>query len=196
MSVDTKRSQVAAEAVAAGATIVNDVSGGLADPAILDVVAETGTTYVCMHWRAHSDHMQDFASYDGPGGVLAAVRDELCERVDAARAAGIVDENIVLDPGLGFAKNARHSFELLARLAELTHEGVPVVVGASRKSFLASLDGAPPAERLGGSIAAGLIAVERGAAVLRVHDVLPARQALAVTRRAQSLELTPEASHA
>src|SRR3954452_20640358 len=107
------RSEVAAEALAAGATIVNDVSGGLADPRILDVVAESDATYVCMHWRAHSDRMTDFAVYDGPGGVLAAARDELSERVDPACKGGVPEELILLDPGLGFAKRVDHNWRLL-----------------------------------------------------------------------------------
>src|SRR5580765_2474965 len=114
VSVDTMRAEVAAEALGAGATIVNDVSGGLADPRILDVVADADATYICMHWRAHSDQMTDHAVYDGPGGVLAAVRDELCERVDALHAVGVPDERIVLDPGLGFAKRPEHNWTLLA----------------------------------------------------------------------------------
>ena len=105
VSVDTMRHEVAAAALAAGATIVNDVSGGLADPEILRVVADSGATYVAMHWRAHADHMTDFATYDNPGGVVAAVRDELAQRVEAALAAGIAPERLVLDPGLGFAKH-------------------------------------------------------------------------------------------
>lgn len=104
VSVDTMRAEVAAAAVAAGATVVNDVSGGLADPRILEVVADAGVRYVAMHWRAHADHMRDFAVYDGPGGVVAAVRDELAARVEAILAAGVAPDRIVLDPGLGFAK--------------------------------------------------------------------------------------------
>ena len=129
-----------ARRVAAGATIVNDVSGGLADPRILDVVADSGATYVCMHWRAHSDRMQDLAVYDGPGGVVAAVRDELCERVDAARAAGIPDERIVLDPGLGLRQEGRAQLDAArAGSAVLQSLGFRLLVGASRKSFLGTL---------------------------------------------------------
>src|SRR3954468_23528151 len=147
VSVDTMRSEVAAEALAAGATIVNDVSGGLADPRILDVVAGSDATYICMHWRAHSDAMNDFAVYEGPGGVVGAVRDELLERVEALHAAGVPDERIVLDPGLGFAKLADHNWALLAGLDDLKALGFRLLVGASRKSFLGRLlsdaDGAP-----------------------------------------------------
>src|SRR5690349_21018780 len=116
VSVDTMRHQVAAAAVAAGARIVNDVSGGVADPEILRVVADTGATYVAMHWRAHSDHMRDFATYDNPGGVVRAVCDELSARVDAVLAAGVRPEKLVLDPGLGFAKRGEHNWQLLTDL--------------------------------------------------------------------------------
>jgi dihydropteroate synthase len=184
VSVDTMRASVAAAAVAAGATIVNDVSGGLADPRILDVVADTGTTYVCMHWRAHSDHMQEHAVYDGPGGVVAAVRDELCERVDAARAAGIADERIVLDPGLGFAKRAEHNWLLLRGLGVVQSLGYPLLVGASRKSFLGTLladaDGTPRPvdEREDATTALTVLVAQQRVWGLRVHDVRASRDAL------------------
>ncbi|MCG8151046.1 dihydropteroate synthase, partial [Pimelobacter simplex] len=139
VSVDTMRAEVAARAVAAGARIVNDVSGGLADPAILDVVASTGATYVAMHWRAHSDRMQQFTGYDEHGGVVPGVRAELAERVAAIRAAGVRDEQIVLDPGLGFAKQPHHNWELVRRLDVLAGLGFPLLVGASRKTFLGRL---------------------------------------------------------
>jgi dihydropteroate synthase len=142
-----------------------------------------------MHTRGTPQTMQSLTSY---GDVVAEVKSYLAERLSTLRAAGIAD--LAIDPGLGFAKNARQSFELLARLGELTHEGVPIVVGASRKSFIASVDGAPPAERLGGTIAACLAAVARGARVLRVHDVLAVRQALAVARLAEPART--EAPHA
>jgi hypothetical protein len=141
------RSEVAEAALGAGAQLVNDVSGGLADPRILDVVAGSAATYVAMHWRAHSDRMQDLAVYDEPGGVVAAVRRELAERVDAIRAAGVPDDRIVLDPGLGFAKRGEHNWTLLRGFAELVSLGFPLLVGASRKSFLGGLladPGGPP----------------------------------------------------
>jgi dihydropteroate synthase len=184
VSVDTMRSEVAAEALAAGATIVNDVSGGLADPRILDVVAESDATYVCMHWRAHSDRMTDFAVYDGPGGVLAAVRDELSERVDAARKAGVPDERIVLDPGLGFAKRAAHNWRLLTGIPVLQSLGFRVLVGASRKSFLgtvlADADGEPRPvdDREGATTALTVLLAQQRVWGLRVHDVKAARDAL------------------
>ena len=133
VSVDTMRSEVARAALEAGAVVVNDVSGGLADPQVLDVVAEHGAAYVVMHWRAHSAVMQQLASYDD---VLVEVRDELAQRLEAATSAGIAADRLVVDPGLGFAKTAEHNWELLRRLPELDTLGVPILVGSSRKSFL------------------------------------------------------------
>ena len=188
VSVDTMRAEVADRAVAAGARIVNDVSGGLADPAILDVVARTGVTYVAMHWRAHSDRMQQFAQYDD--GVVAAVRAELAERVAAIRAAGVRDDRIVLDPGLGFAKLPEHNWELVRHLDELADLGFPLLVGGSRKTFLGRLleDAAGQPRPVGEREAAGvalsaLLAAGLGGApvwCLRVHDVRAHRDALAV----------------
>ncbi len=126
--------------------LVNDVSGGLADPRVLEVVAEHGAAYVAMHWRAHSAVMQQHASYDD---VLVEVRDELAQRLEDAVAAGIAADRLVVDPGLGFAKTADHNWELLQRLPELEALGVPILVGSSRKSFLGTLlagpDGSPAA---------------------------------------------------
>ncbi len=184
VSVDTMRAEVAAEALDAGASVVNDVSGGLADPRILDVVADSDATYVCMHWRAHSDRMTDFAVYDGPGGVLAAVRDELSERVDAARAAGVPDARIVLDPGLGFAKRPEHNWTLLAGVPVLQSLGFRVLVGASRKSFLGTLladaDGAPRPvdDREDATTALTVLLAQQRVWALRVHDVRASHDAL------------------
>jgi dihydropteroate synthase len=189
VSVDTMRAEVAELALGAGATIVNDVSGGLADPRILDVVAASGATYVCMHWRGHSDRMQDLAEYDGPGGVVAAVRDELGERVEAACAAGIPADRIVLDPGLGFAKEPRHNWALLRGLPLLQELGFPLLVGASRKSFLGSLlagsDGQPRPvdEREDATTALTVLLAQLGVWGIRVHDVRAARDALRTLER-------------
>src|SRR4249919_693549 len=189
VSVDTMRAEVAAEALAAGASVVNDVSGGLADPRILDVVADSEATYVCMHWRAHSDRMTDFAVYDGPGGVLAAVRDELGERVDAARAAGVPDARIVLDPGLGFAKRPDHNWTLLAGIAVLQSLGFRVLVGASRKSFLGTLlagsDGQPRPvdDREDATTALTVLLAQQRVWGLRVHDVRASHDALRTLAR-------------
>ncbi len=184
VSVDTMRAEVAEAALGAGATIVNDVSGGLADPRILEVVAATGATYVAMHWRAHADRMRDFTDYS-PDGVVATVRRELAERLAAAEAAGIPRERIVLDPGLGFAKEPHHNWELLAHLDVLRDLGCPLLVGASRKSFLGALlaaDGVPRPVDGREHAHAALVAVLAGRSVdvLRVHDVRATRDALAV----------------
>jgi len=196
-SVDTTSPEVAERALALGARIVNDVSC-LADAELARVTAQAGATLVLMHSRGPMSKQAGFSLYpdSGYGDVVADVRAEWRAARDRAVAAGLPREDVWFDPGLGFAKNARQSFELLARLAELTDEGVPIVVGASRKSFIASVDGSAPEDRLGGTIAAGLLAVERGASVLRVHDVLPARQALDVARQARRRAAPLEARHA
>lgn len=188
VSVDTMRAEVAEAAVAAGATIVNDVSGGLADPRMYAAVAAAGTTYVAMHWRAHADHMRDFAVYDAPGGVVAAVRDELAARVDAMVAAGIDRDRIVLDPGLGFAKRPEHNWQLLRDLGPLQDLGFRLLVGASRKSFLGTLlasDGSPRpvGEREHANTALTVLLAQQGVWALRVHDVLAAKDALRVLER-------------
>lgn len=189
VSVDTMRAEVAEAAVAAGATIVNDVSGGLADPRILDVVAATGATYVAMHWRAHADHMRDFAVYDGPAGVVGAVRDELAARVEAILAAGVAPDRIVLDPGLGFAKRAEHNWQLLRDLGPIQSLGYPLLVGASRKSFLGRLLSGPGGaarpvdEREHANTAITVHLAQRGVWGLRVHDVRAAADALRVVAR-------------
>jgi dihydropteroate synthase len=186
VSVDTMRAEVAEAAVAAGAGIVNDVSGGLADPDVLRVVASTGVRYVAMHWRAHSDRMTDFATYDGAGGVVAAVRDELAARVEAILAAEVAADRVVLDPGLGFAKGAAHNWSLIRHLDEIAALGFPLLVGASRKSFLgrllASPDGVerPVDEREHATTALTVVLAQAGVWGLRVHDVRSCRDALKV----------------
>jgi dihydropteroate synthase len=153
---------------------------------MLEVVATSQATYVAMHWRAHSDHMQDFAAYDGPGGVVGAVRDELSVRLRAMLAAGIDRERIVLDPGLGFAKRGDHNWELLRGLDALQDLGFPLLVGASRKQFLGALlagaDGTPRAvdEREFAGTALTLLLAQRGVWGLRVHDVRASRDTLQV----------------
>jgi dihydropteroate synthase len=189
VSVDTMRADVAEASLAAGATMVNDVSGGLADPRMLEVVAAAGAPYVAMHWRAHSDHMGDFARYDAAGGVVAAVCEELSQRVEAMLTAGITPDRIVLDPGLGFAKRAEHNWQLLAGLDAVQALGHPVLVGASRKSFLGSLlpgpDGSPrPVDRReDANTAVTVHLAQQGVWGIRVHDVRASRDALAVVER-------------
>ncbi len=188
VSVDTMRCEVAEAACRAGARVVNDVSGGLADPDILRVVAAYDVTYVAMHWRAHSDHMQELAVYDGPGGVVGGVRRELARRVEAALAAGVAEHRLVLDPGLGFAKTAGQNWQLLQGLDEIAALGRPLLVGSSRKSFLGSLLGddrgpRPVGEREHAHVALTTLLAERGVWGLRVHEVRASMDALRVVSR-------------
>ncbi len=197
VSVDTTSPEVADFALTRGARIVNDVSC-LADPELARVAARHGAALVIMHARGSMQHQAGFSVYPD-GGYGDVVHDVLAEwraARDRAALVGLAPENVWLDPGLGFAKNARQSFELIARLEELTGEGVPVVVGPSRKSFIALVDGAAPAERLGGTVAACLSSVENGAAILRVHDVRAVRQALGVARLSRRASAREVASHA
>jgi dihydropteroate synthase len=183
VGIDTTRAEVAAAALEAGAGVVNDVSGGLADPDMAKVVAAAGVPWVLMHWRGHSRDMQALAAY---GDVVADVRTELSRRADAAVAAGVDPDRIVVDPGLGFAKTAEHNWALLARLDELAELGFPVLVGASRKSFLGRLlagpDGTPaPVEaREHATVATSVLAAAMGAWGVRVHAVRPTVDALLV----------------
>ncbi len=188
ISVDTMRAEVAEAACRAGAQVVNDVSGGLADPGILAVVASYDVTYVAMHWRAHSDRMQQLAVYDGPGGVVGTVRDELAQRLEAAMGAGVAEERIVLDPGLGFAKTADQNWQLLRGLPQLAQLGRPLLVGSSRKSFLGRLlaDAAGPRpvdEREHANVALTTLLAGTGVWGLRVHDVRASMDALRVVAR-------------
>jgi dihydropteroate synthase len=181
VSVDTTRASVAAAAIEAGAVMVNDVSGGLADPEMTKVVAAARVPWVLMHWRGHSRDMQQLASYRD---VVAEVAAELAERVDAAVAAGVDPRRLVIDPGLGFAKTAAHNWALLARLDVLRGLGLPVLVAASRKSFLGRLlanpDGEPRPvdEREQATVATTVIAALAGVWGVRVHEVRPSLDAL------------------
>lgn len=174
VSVDTTRARVAAAAVEAGAVIVNDVSGGLADPDMASVVADLGVPWILMHWRGYSRNMDSLATYDD---VVKDVRDELSTRVDAALKAGVSEAALVLDPGLGFAKKGDHNWALLRRLDALLDLGFPVLVGASRKRFLGTLladkEGAPrpPDGREDATAAISALVARAGAWGVRVHDV-------------------------
>lgn len=186
VSVDTMRAEVALAAARAGASVVNDVSGGLADPEMMSAVAESGAAYIAMHWRGHSTVMQQRASY---GDVVVDVRAELAARVDAALGAGIAEDRICVDPGLGFAKTAEHNWELLRRLPELDALGLPILVGSSRKSFLGTLlaapDGSPRpvGEREDATVALTTIAGLIGVWGVRVHQVRGSLDALRVSSR-------------
>jgi dihydropteroate synthase len=183
VSIDTTRSSVATAALAAGALMVNDVSGGLADPAMASVVAEAGVPWVLMHRRGNSRDMYAEATYDD---VVADVRRELCRRVDAALAAGVAADRIVVDPGLGFAKQPEHDLALLAGLDGITALGLPVLVGASRKRFLGAVlataeEGPrPPHQRDDATLATSVLAARAGAWGVRVHDVAGSADAVRV----------------
>jgi dihydropteroate synthase len=177
VSVDTSKAEVAAAALDAGAGIVNDVTALRGDSEMAALCAERGATVVLMHMLGDPRTMQDDPRYDD---VVAEVKAFLAERVEAATAAGISEERIWLDPGIGFGKTAAHNMELLRRLGELRQLGRPLVVGTSRKSFIGQVDGSAAGERLGGTIASSVLAAAEGAEVLRVHDVAEMRQALAV----------------
>jgi len=189
LSIDTTRAAVAAAALAAGAVTVNDVSGGLADADMVRVVADAGCHFVLMHWRGHAREMRALATY---GDVVKDVRDELGQRIDAAIAAGVAPDKIIIDPGLGFAKTAEHNWRLSAHLDEVIALGFPVLVGTSRKSYLGALlagpDGSPrPTDgRSAASLAANLLAVQAGAWGVRVHEVLPTVDALKVLRATEA----------
>ena len=198
-SIDTTRATVAQAALDAGAVLVNDVSGGLADPEMRHLVADRGCPWILMHWRGHSDVMDQLSTY---GDVVADVRAELSHQVELALAAGIDERSLIVDPGLGFAKTAEHNWELLRRLPELVELGLPVLIGASRKRFLGSLlatgesdqlelgiqrppfdpggEPRPAAEREYATAAISQLAAAQGVWGVRVHEPGPSADVLAV----------------
>jgi dihydropteroate synthase len=193
-SVDTTRADVAEAALAAGARLVNDVSGGLADKNMAELVAEAGVPWVLMHWRGHSREMYAAARY---GDVVTEVCAELTARVEDVVAVGVAPEQLILDPGLGFAKNAEHNWTLLAGLDRIVGLGLPVLVGASRKTFLGRLladaDGAPRAaeKRDSATLATTVLAAQAGAWGVRVHDAagsVDAIRTVEAVRRARAGE--------
>jgi dihydropteroate synthase len=177
ISVDTSKAAVAAAALDAGAEIVNDVTALRGDPEMAGLCADRGATMVLMHMLGTPRTMQRDPVYED---VVEDVRAFLSERIEVAVAAGIAEERIWVDPGIGFGKTAAHNLELLRRLAELRELGRPLVVGTSRKSFIGRVDGSDAGERLGGTIASSVLAAAEGAEVLRVHDVAELAQAMAV----------------
>jgi dihydropteroate synthase len=190
VSIDTYRAVVAERALAAGASVVNDVSGGLGDPDMAAVVRAAGCPWILMHWRGHSRRMQDLAHYVD---VVDDVRRELAERVEAVNQAGISSDRIVIDPGLGFAKTAEHNWALLAHLDVLVGLGLPVLIGASRKSFLGRVLADPAGtprpvdEREAATVALTAYAAAQGAWGVRVHDVranVDAARTIAAVREA------------
>lgn len=187
VSVDTASPAVADRMLSLGAHIVNDVTC-LADPALAEVVARHRASLVLMHARGSMSKMEGFSVYPEAGydDVVAVVRREWCAARERALGAGMSSEDVFFDPGFGFNKNANHSMELLRRLDEFRSLSPCMVVGPSRKSFIGSVDGAGPQDRLGGTVAACLLSVQRGAHVVRVHDVRPVKQALLLLRAVES----------
>ncbi len=176
VSVDTRRPLVMQAALAAGASMINDVRA-LAEPRAYEVVASTGCAVCLMHMKGEPGSMQREPRYDD---VVAEVRSFLEHRVGETEAAGIARDRIVIDPGFGFGKTVAHNLTLLKNLAQLAQLGVPVLAGLSRKSTIGKITGRPVGERLAGSLAMALLAVERGAKILRVHDVKETRDVIAV----------------
>jgi dihydropteroate synthase len=175
ISIDTSKAAVAAAALDAGATLVNDVTALRGDPEMAELVASRGTQCCLMHMLGEPRTMQQDPRYDD---VVSEVKAFLEERMAFAVAAGIAEERLMLDPGIGFGKTAEHNLELLARVDELVALGRPVVIGTSRKSFLGRITGRAVDDRLAATIATNVLAYERGARVFRVHDVGPVRDAL------------------
>ena len=186
VSVDTMRAGVAAAALDEGAVLINDVSGGLADPAMLPLIASTGVPYVAMHWRGHSDVMQMHTDY---ADVVGEVCDALLERLAAAEAAGVDPRLVAFDPGIGFGKTAGQNWQLLAALDRLVALGQPLLVGASRKTFLGAMlagegeSPAPPDRRDEASAAVSTLAAAAGAWCVRVHVASPAAASVRVAAR-------------
>jgi dihydropteroate synthase len=186
VSVDTMRTAVAAPAIAAGASLLNDVSGGKADSGMLRLVADSGVPFVCMHWRGHSRDMQSRASY---ADVVTEVIAELGTQIDEAASAGVEMDKLIIDPGLGFAKTAEHNWQLLQRLEEFDILGRAMLVGVSRKTFLGQLladaDGSPrlPKEREDATTALTTVLALQRVWGVRVHSVRASRDAIAVAQR-------------
>ncbi|WP_348788920.1 dihydropteroate synthase [Leifsonia sp. NPDC080035] len=185
VSVDTMNGSTARAAADAGAAIINDVSGGLADPGMPDAVLETGLQYVVMHWRGQLDSADSHAVYTD---TVAEVRSELSARVTDLLERGVDPAKLILDPGLGFSKNASHNWQVLAGLREVETLGFPVLIGASRKRFLGALlpEGAPVADRDAPTAVISALAAQAGVWAVRVHDVTSTRLALDVVRAWQA----------
>jgi len=187
VSVDTMRAETARAMVELGVPIINDVSGGLADPQMFEVISHYDVDYVLMHWRGHSDQMDSLATYDD---VVTEVVTELSQRLDAAQEAGIDSSRLWVDPGLGFAKNVEHNWELCRHIDQIVALGYPVLVGASRKRFLGALlpEGHHPKDRDGVSMALSMSLAGRGISAFRVHEPRLHRDALEVWAKSQNTE--------
>ena len=190
VSIDTRKAAVMEAALAAGAGLVNDVSGLTYDDRSAEVVASAGCPIVLMHHQGNPETMQQSPRYDRP--VLLEVFDWLAQRIEAAVAAGVDRARIIVDPGLGFGKTVQHNLQLMNGLSLLHGLGCPIMIGASRKRMIGALSGEAPAHaRLGGSLALALKAAEQGVQLLRVHDVPETVQALRIWRGMRDAALTP-----
>lgn len=174
ISVDTTRAHLAEQAIARGAKYINDVSGGLADSQMARVIAESGVKYIAMHWRAHSAEMMNHAQYED---VVSDVKDELQSRVDSLQELGVLPEQLIIDPGIGFSKEAAQNWELLRGLDQLAELGFPILVGASRKRFLG--EHLKPEEREDASIAVTSFCAAQGVWAVRTHSVRAHKAAIA-----------------
>jgi dihydropteroate synthase len=183
ISIDTRHAEVMRAAVGAGAGLINDVAA-LREPGALAAAATLGVPVILLHMQGEPGSMQQAPHY---GDVVADVAAFLAERVAACERAGIAREHLLLDPGFGFGKTAEHNLALLRGLPVLARQGLPVVAGLSRKSLIGAVTGAPVTQRLGGSVALALLAAERGARLLRVHDVEATVQALAMLEAVQGV---------
>lgn len=175
ISIDTYKADVARRALEAGATIVNDISGLRFDPGMADVIGRAGASAIIMHIKGTPKTMQLNPAYED---LIGEVKAYLAEGITIARRAGI--NQIMIDPGIGFGKRLEHNLQLIGRLDEFRSLGYPILVGASRKSFIGALLDLPPDTRLEGSLAAAVAAVQHGASILRVHDVLPTKRAITI----------------
>ncbi len=185
LSIDTSKPAVAHAALAAGASLVNDVAAHRRDPAMAEVVAGFRAGYICMHAQGDPATMQENPSYQN---VVGEVSDFFRERLATLSSQGVGLEQIVLDPGIGFGKNPRHNLQLLANLSALTRQGRPLLLGVSRKSFLAKFSSANPNERLPASLACATLAIQSGANFVRVHDVAATVQAVRMAEAILSLK--------
>jgi dihydropteroate synthase len=178
ISIDTVKPNVARAALKAGAVIVNDIAANRSEPAMWQVVAESGAGYVCMHMQGTPRTMQAAPHYEN---VVRAVGEFFADRLEKLATAGVPVDCIALDPGIGFGKTLEHNLQLLANLGSLGRFGRPVVLGASRKSFIGKIDQSDAGERLPGSLACAALALAAGAHIVRAHDVAETRQAIRVT---------------
>jgi dihydropteroate synthase len=180
ISIDTRKALVAREMLELGAHMINDVSGLHFDKDMTRVVKDYGVPVVVMHMRGTPETMQELTDYDD---VVVDVKRELAQRVEVVERAGILPENIVIDPGIGFSKTAEQSIELIGRLGEFLELGKPILLGPSRKSFIGKTLGLKPEDRLEATIASCIVGVSNGAAILRVHDVRSIVRALRMFER-------------